>query len=111
MKQSDHDRGGQDVPVDVDNDRLRKGAARIGDLRAEIARLRAALMTTECELNAATNGVYLPHRFNEQASSAPEYDAAPDMLAALKAVVTVADRKTVEFDMARAAIARAEGRQ
>lgn len=36
--------------------------------------------------------------------------AAPDMLAALKAVVSVADRATVEFDMARAAIAKAEGR-
>lgn len=35
--------------------------------------------------------------------------AAPDMLAALKAVVAVADRKTIEFDAARAAIAKAEG--
>lgn len=37
--------------------------------------------------------------------------AAPDLYAALKAVVAVADRKTVEFDMARAALAKAEGRQ
>jgi len=36
--------------------------------------------------------------------------AAPEMLEALKAVVAVADRKTVEFDAARAAIAKAEGR-
>jgi hypothetical protein len=36
--------------------------------------------------------------------------AAPDLLAALKAVVRVADRKTVEFDAARAAIAKAEGK-
>lgn len=36
--------------------------------------------------------------------------AAPDMLAALKAVVAVADRSTVEFDAARAALAKAEGR-
>lgn len=36
--------------------------------------------------------------------------AAPDLLAALKAVVSVADRKTVEFDAARAAIAKAEGK-
>lgn len=36
-------------------------------------------------------------------------DAAPDLLAALEAVVRVADRKTAEFDMARAAIARARG--
>lgn len=33
--------------------------------------------------------------------------AAPDMLAALQAVVRVADRATFEFDMARAAIAKA----
>lgn len=33
-----------------------------------------------------------------------------DMLAALKAVVAVADRKTVEFDRARAVIAKAKGK-
>jgi hypothetical protein len=36
--------------------------------------------------------------------------AAPDLLAALKGVVRVADRATVEFDAARTAIAKAEGR-
>jgi hypothetical protein len=35
--------------------------------------------------------------------------AAPDLLEALQAVVRVADRATVEFDLARAAIARATG--
>lgn len=35
--------------------------------------------------------------------------AAPDLLAALEAVVRVADRATVEFDQARAAIAKARG--
>ena len=35
--------------------------------------------------------------------------ASPDMLAALQAVVSVADRKTAEFDLARAAIAKATG--
>ena len=35
--------------------------------------------------------------------------AAPDLLEALKAVVAVADRKTLEFDLARAAIAKATG--
>jgi hypothetical protein len=35
--------------------------------------------------------------------------AAPDLLEALKAVVRVADRKTDEFDAARAAIKKAEG--
>lgn len=33
--------------------------------------------------------------------------AAPELLEALKQVVSVADRKTVEFDLARAAIAKA----
>lgn len=35
--------------------------------------------------------------------------AAPDMLEALKGVIAVADRKTDEFDRARAAIAKATG--
>lgn len=35
--------------------------------------------------------------------------AAPDLLEALQAVVSVADRATVEFDKARAAIAKATG--
>lgn len=37
--------------------------------------------------------------------------AAPELLEALKAVIRVADRKTVEFDMAHAAIAKAIGWQ
>lgn len=37
--------------------------------------------------------------------------SAPDLLEALKAVVSVADRATVEFDKARAAIAKATGSQ
>ncbi len=36
--------------------------------------------------------------------------AAPDLLAALQGVLRVADRQTDEFDAARAAIAKAEGR-
>lgn len=35
--------------------------------------------------------------------------AAPDLLAALEAVVRIADRNTVEFIAARAAIAKAKG--
>ena len=35
--------------------------------------------------------------------------AAPCLLEALQAVVSVADRSTVEFDMARAAISKAKG--
>jgi hypothetical protein len=37
--------------------------------------------------------------------------AAPELLEALQAVVSVADRETVEFDMARAAIAKAIGKE
>jgi hypothetical protein len=36
--------------------------------------------------------------------------AAPELLEALKAVVAIADRSTDEFDRARAAIAKAEGK-
>lgn len=35
--------------------------------------------------------------------------AGPELLQALKEVVAIADRRTVEFDRARAAIAKAEG--
>jgi hypothetical protein len=49
------------------------------------------------------------HKGCEQAANARLIAAAPDLLAALKAVVRVADRKTVEFDAARAAIAKATG--
>jgi len=35
--------------------------------------------------------------------------AAPELLAALRAVISVADRKTDEFDLAHAAIAKATG--
>lgn len=38
-------------------------------------------------------------------------DQRAEMLAALKGVLAVADRKTDEFDAARAAVAKAEGRQ
>lgn len=37
--------------------------------------------------------------------------AAPDLLDALRAVVRIADRKTAEFDAARAAISKATGDQ
>lgn len=37
--------------------------------------------------------------------------AAPELLEALKGVVRIADRKTVEFDAAHAAIAKAEGKE
>lgn len=44
-------------------------------------------------------------------SDAKLISAAPDLLAALQAVVRVADRQTDEFDMARAAISKALGEE
>ena len=43
-----------------------------------------------------------------QEANAHLISAAPELLAALKKIVAIADRKTVEFDEARAAIAKAE---
>jgi hypothetical protein len=51
------------------------------------------------------------HDVDETKANARLIAAAPDMLAALKAVVAIADRRTDEFDAARAAIAKAEGKQ
>lgn len=45
----------------------------------------------------------------ETAANAKLITAATDMLEALKGVLRVADRATVEFDAARAAVAKAEG--
>lgn len=50
-------------------------------------------------------------KFKEQLAQRQLERAAPDLLAALEAVVSVADRKTDEFDQARAAIAKARGVQ
>ena len=55
--------------------------------------------------------VYSTH-FGDDAQEEANADliaAAPDLLAALIGVVKVADRATVEFDAARAAIAKATG--
>jgi hypothetical protein len=48
-----------------------------------------------------------PLAISENAANAHLIAAAPDMLAALQAVLRVADRQTVEFDLARAALAKA----
>lgn len=48
---------------------------------------------------------------SEQIANARLIAAAPELLDALRAVVSVADRKTVEFDLAHAAIAKATGEQ
>ncbi len=50
-----------------------------------------------------------PREAEETRANARLIAAAPDLLEALKAVVRVADRKTDEFDAARAAIKKAEG--
>lgn len=42
-------------------------------------------------------------------SNANLISAAPDLFAALEGVIRVADRATVEFDAARAALAKARG--
>ena len=47
----------------------------------------------------------------ELAANALLIAAAPDLLEALRGVLRIADRKTDEFDAARAAIAKATGEQ
>lgn len=47
------------------------------------------------------------HTLDEARANVRLIAAAPELLEALQAVVRVADRATVEFDMARAAIAKA----
>ena len=47
--------------------------------------------------------------WNNGAANARLIAAAPDLLIALREVLSVADRKTYEFDLARAAIALATG--
>ena len=51
----------------------------------------------------------LPCAFDRSLANAMLIAAAPEMLVALQGVLRVADRKTDEFDAARAAIAKAVG--
>ena len=51
----------------------------------------------------------LPCAFDRSLANARLIAAAPDLLSALQDVLRVADRKTDEFDAARAAIAKAVG--
>lgn len=53
----------------------------------------------------------IPRGNGESYANARLIAAAPDLLAALRAVISVADRRTTEFDMAHAAIAKATGGQ
>jgi len=65
----------------------------------------------EGELNHACIYADYPNKsgYEQCAANARLIAAAPDLLEALLAVLKVADRKTDEFDMARAAIAKATG--
>lgn len=75
----------------------------------------------EAAAEAMMRAMFAPHelplptlmaaKYREMAKLALEAAAAPELLQALKAVVAIADRKTDEFDRARAAIAKAEGRE
>lgn len=58
---------------------------------------------------SGTVAVILARRSVTGKADASLIAAAPDLLAALVAVVRIADRKTDEFDAARAAIAKATG--
>lgn len=53
----------------------------------------------------------MPNQRGQAAGDAALISAAPDLLEALRGVLRVADRKTDEFDVARAAIAKATGEQ
>lgn len=67
------------------------------EMMAKLLRIVADEMDTKAEASA------------EEQAAARVREAAPEPLAALKKVVAIADRKTDEFDRARAAIAKAEG--
>lgn len=54
--------------------------------------------------------VDFPKIFGMRDANARLIAAAPDLLEALRAVVSVADRETDEFDLAHAAIAKATGK-
>lgn len=77
-----------------------------------------SLMVTEADWTPGSNGKGIAHcgvgmRLNsdldESEANARLIAAAPELPEALKAVVSVADRATDEFDRARAAIAKATG--
>lgn len=53
----------------------------------------------------------IPRENDESYANARLISAAPELLAALRAVISVADRRTAEFDLAHAAIAKATGSQ
>ena len=69
-------------------------------------------MNNAMYIGSANTGLIIARVYNDKGdeeANARLIAAAPELLEALKAVVSVADRATVEFDMARAAIAKATG--
>lgn len=58
----------------------------------------------------AANGAGIKGCSSKAKADARLIAASPELLEALKAVVSVTDRATHEFDLARAAIAKAEGK-
>lgn len=76
---------------------------------AEFGRNHTILIYGPDEILVADCGGILRRSHEEMESNARLIAAAPDLLAALEDVVRVADRDTVIFDVARAAIAKAKG--
>lgn len=74
------------------------------------ARIACILNDDGCTVYRETYGAGVDAK-TEQDANLQLIAAAPDLLKALKDVVRIADRKTVEFDAAREAIAKAEGQQ
>lgn len=81
---------------------------------AEPSHLHSIINDDGCKVHRAPIGAAkappVDEWFKEIAADRHLIAAAPDLLAALKGVVAVADRNSDEFNAARAAIARAEGR-
>jgi hypothetical protein len=73
-------------------------------------RERYARCVTRTEYKQAVADYRRQHTAEALRHDVPEVgDIAADLFMALQAVLSVADRKTVEFDLARAAIATAKG--
>lgn len=76
----------------------------------ELSEISSTMVVTE-SLVIACVGPTGKTDFKSDIDNANLIAAAPELLAALQAVVRVADRQTDEFDMARAAISKALGEE
>ena len=76
----------------------------IGADRTAVARVEK-----ETFVHGKFPGIGHTEPLSEREANALLLVAAPDLLEALRSVVAIADRKTVEFDRAKAAIAKATG--